>query len=271
MQIMGGVGGGMAVFKGEGSPVIRGDAGAFAGNLGRLFSSGTAVGLGEGQLIERFVESNDASAFEAILGRHGPMVWGVCRRSLRDLNDAEDAFQATFLILARRAGAIGRRERLGGWLHGVACRVAARARRDAARRPATGADGLAAEGPGDALEERERAELLHQEIERLPPRYRDPIILCHLEGCTHDEAAARLGWPVGTVRGRLSRGRERLRDRLQARGMGSILAPVALPAVPHKLAATTAKAVTAFATGGGAPRAPSRRRRPPGSKESRRP
>ena len=216
-----------------------------------LFGHGTAVGLGEAQLIGRFVEENDSSAFEAIVERHGPMVWGVCRRWLRDPNDAEDAFQATFLILARRAGSIGRPERLGGWLHGVANKVAVRASREAARRPTAEAIAIADEGRGDTLEERERAELLHQEIERLPTRYRDPIVLCHLEGCTHDEAAARLGWPVGTVRGRLSRGRDRLRDRLSARGMASAAFP-AIARAPLPLIDGTVRAATAFAVGRGA-------------------
>jgi RNA polymerase sigma factor (sigma-70 family) len=229
----------------------RSDAGAVARGIDGLFGPGTAVGLGEGRLIERFVASNDAAGFEAIVARHGPMVWGVCRRSLRDPNDAEDAFQATFLILARRAGSIRRRERLGGWLHGVAYRVAARARRDAARRPPPAPDDLAAPEPVDALEARERAAMLHQEIDRLPSRYRDPIVLCHLEGCTHDEAAARLGWPVGTVRGRLSRGRDRLRDRLTRRGLEYLAAPPALARVAPGLTLTesTVKAAIGFAAG----------------------
>jgi len=227
------------------------NASALPQGLGQIFGPGTAIGLDEGRLIGRFVESNDASAFEAIVARHGPMVLGVCRRSLRDPNDAADAFQATFLIFARRAGSIRDPSRLGGWLHGVAYRVAFRARREAARRPSVEADAIASDGPaaGDDLDRRERADLLHGEIERLPDRYRQPVVLCHLEGCTHEEAAERLGWPVGTVRGRLARGRDRLRERLTRRGMASAAVPPALMPVPASVAATTAKAATALAAG----------------------
>jgi len=216
------------------------DAASLPKGLGELFGLGTTIGVDEGHLIERFVTANDASAFEAIVARHGPMVWGVCRRSLRDPNDAEDAFQATFLILARRAGSIRDRGRLGGWLHGVACRVADRARREASRRPTARADGVASADPdgAEALDRRELADRLHREIDRLP------------EGCTHEEAAERLGCPVGTVRGRLSRGRERLRDRLSRRGMASAaLPPLGVMHVPAALTASTTKAATAVAAG----------------------
>ena len=229
--------------------MATGDAGAVSGALGRIFGPGTASGLEDGRLIERFVASGDASAFEAIVGRHGPMVWGVCRRSLADSHEAEDAFQATFLILARRAGAIRDPGRLGGWLHGVARKVAVRARRDASRRPSLESQDPAGPEAGDDLERRERAELLHGEIGRLPDRYRDPIVLCHLEGCTHEEAAERLGWPVGTVRGNLSRGREKLRDGLSRRGLGSFAFPPILPHFPPALAGDTARAASALAAG----------------------
>jgi RNA polymerase sigma factor (sigma-70 family) len=216
-------------------------------DLRGLFRDGTATGLGEGPLLDRFVSRGDAAAFAALVARHGPMVWGVCRRALHDPNDAEDAFQATFLVLARRAGKIRRRDRLGGWLHGVACKVAARARcerrRDATRRAEPGAE-PAVPAADDPAEARERAALLHEEIDRLPDKYREPVVLCHLEGCTHDEAAARLGWPVGTVRGRLARGRDRLRDRLARRGLGvpAVLPPIIVPEV---LAEITVRAATA--------------------------
>jgi RNA polymerase sigma factor (sigma-70 family) len=197
--------------------MARGNVDAFARDMERLFDDGTSAGLPEGALLDRFARRGDGLAFEAILARHGPMVWSVCCRALRDPNDVADAFQATFLILARKAGSIRNRERLGAWLHGVACRVSTRARQDSANR-APAPCGLAerpGESPLDEAERRERFAFLHEEIERLPGKYRDPIVLCHLEGCTHDEAAARLGWPVGTVRGRLSRARDRLRERLE--------------------------------------------------------
>jgi RNA polymerase sigma factor (sigma-70 family) len=237
--------------------MARGYAGEVLRRLDSLFGPGTVAGLGEGPLLDRFVARGDGAeaAFEAIVARHGPMVWGVCRHALRDPNDAEDAFQATFLILARRAGAIRQRDRLGGWLHGVACRVSARARRDAARRPTRDASALTVEAP-DETERRERIALLHEELARLPDKYRHPIVLCHLEGCTHDEAAARLGWPVGTVRGRLSRGRDRLRDQLSRRGLAIGAAiPTTWPgttmplAVPDVLANHTVSAAVRFAAG----------------------
>lgn len=233
--------------------------GSVARRLDRLFGLGTVSGLGEGALLDRFVTRKDPAAFEAIVARHGPMVWGICRRTLRDPNDAEDAFQAVFLILARRAAAIRQGDRLGGWLHGVAYRVTTRARRDAMRRSAHAP--IEGHHPpavveSDEAEIREQMALLHEEIRRLPSRYRDPIVLCHLEGCSHVEAAARLGWPVGTVRGRLARGRDQLRDRLTRRGMGvAMLAPLqAIPAqpalpVPAGLAQTTVTAAIGFATG----------------------
>jgi len=237
--------------------MARGYGGAVLRRMDGLFGPGTAVGVGEGRLLDRVVARGDGatSAFEAIVARHGPMVWGVCRHALRDRHDAEDAFQATFLILARRVGAIRERDRLGGWLHGVAARVAARARRDAARRPLDRPAEFAPPSPDDEAERRERAALLHDEIARLPGKYRDPIVLCHLEGCTHDEAAARLGWPVGTVRGRLARGRDRLRDRLTRRGL-TVAAPLpfgrATSPVPEVLAEKTVNAAIRFAAGGNA-------------------
>jgi RNA polymerase sigma factor (sigma-70 family) len=201
--------------------MARAGLGVVGHRVAGLFRDGTAAGLGEGALLDRFVSRGDEAAFEALVARHGPMVWSVCRRALRDPNDAEDAFQATFLVLARRAGSIRGRDRLAGWLHGVACKVAARARREAARKPSPIRVPTPTPAPDDDASRRERAALLHEEIDRLPGKYREPIVLCHLEGCTHDEAAARLGWPVGTVRGRLARGRDRLRDRLIRRGLAA--------------------------------------------------
>ncbi len=195
---------------------------AFGEPLEALFGGGTCAGLSDGQLLERFLAGrNEAGelAFETLVSRHGPAVLRVCRGVLRDPNDVHDAFPAVFLVLARRAGAIRRRASLGSWLYGVAVRVAARARvavvrrsiRD--RRTAQAAQAIVAAGPiqdGDSLAERhEGALIIHQEVNRLPERFRAPIVLCYLEGLTHDEAAARLSWPVGTVRSRLFRARAR--------------------------------------------------------------
>src|SRR5262249_18374088 len=158
----------------------------------------------DAELLERFVSRRDESAFAALMARHGPMVFGVCRRVLRHAQDAEDAFQATFLVLVRRAAAIGRRDLLGNWLYGVACRGAGRARQGAARRQAREAAdtdrlaGMAGEAGAPEL-----SGVLHEEVQRLPARYRGPVVLCYLEGRTNEEAARELRWPIGTVKGRL--------------------------------------------------------------------
>jgi RNA polymerase sigma factor (sigma-70 family) len=180
-----------------------------------LLCSGTLVGLSEQELLERFVRQGDRRAFEAIVARHGPLVLTICQQILADVNDVEDAFQATFLVLIRRARSVRRPGSLASWLHGVAYRIALRIKRG--NRPGR----LLHDPPGRQspcpLEEREGLAILHQEIDRLPPKYRLPIVLCYLEGMTHDSAATQLHWPVGTVRGRLARARDHLRERLARR------------------------------------------------------
>jgi RNA polymerase sigma factor (sigma-70 family) len=206
--------------------------GAVFHQLTRLFGQGTSVGATEGELLERFVKRQDEAAFQALVARHGPMVLGVCRRLLRDPNDVDDAFQATFLVLVRKAGTLRRCELLGNWLYGVAYRAAVRARSLAARRMSrvVSMHGLVdvTASPRSRLEasrfqnapiEPESSPWLLHEISHLPERYRVPILLCYFEGLTHDEAAARLGCPVGTVKGRLSRARDLLRRRLSHRGV----------------------------------------------------
>lgn len=209
--------------------------GAVGRELGRLFDSGvgTTAGLGESQLLDRFLERRDEAAFEALVLRFGPMVHGVCRRNLSDPMDVEDAFQATFLVLVRRARSIRHRTLLGNWLYGVARRVSVRARANAAaRRSREGAGGtdtvrlLAAPLPGD-LERREVEQVIDEEVGRLPSQLMSAVVLCYLQGCTHEEAAMRLGWPVGTVRSRLARARRVLKTRLARRG----LAPAATSGV----------------------------------------
>jgi RNA polymerase sigma factor (sigma-70 family) len=213
---------------------------ALADQLASLFDSGTCAGLSDGELLERFRTSRDVAgerAFEAMVTRHGPMVLGICRNVLEDPTDAHDAFQAVFLVLARRAGAIRKSESLGSWLYGVTVRVAARARATAIRRrirerrvlEAASTASLAGGSPEASApapaEHDEGAAVVHEEVARLPDRYRTPIVLCYFEGLTHDEAAARLSWPVGTVRSRLSRARDQLRGRLTRRG---VVAPSAV-------------------------------------------
>lgn len=182
---------------------------------------GVAANLSDGQLLDRFLSGNGEpaeAAFEALVVRHGPMVLDVCGKILRDHHDAQDAFQATFLVLASKAQTIRQRDSVGGWLLVVARQVAVRLRADRARRQMY--EVRAAEFR--AQTERDRPEIwpeLDEEISRLPVRYREPLVLCYLEGLSTDAAALRLGCPRGTVLSRLSRARERLRDRLTRRGV----------------------------------------------------
>jgi RNA polymerase sigma factor (sigma-70 family) len=172
----------------------------------------------ERQLLERFVTENDPDAFRVFIERYGPMVLSVCRGILRDLHDVEDAFQNTFLILARRAGTIRKCEAIGPWMHRVAFRVAQRARYKSCQR-------LARERNTGQMEatlvlepveypDHSLVSVLRQEVSLLPEKYRAPLVLCYLEGMTNEEAAARLRCPVGTIKGRLWRARQTLRDRL---------------------------------------------------------
>jgi RNA polymerase sigma factor (sigma-70 family) len=209
-------------------------------------------------LLERFVDQWDQAAFRDLVTRHGPMVLGVCRRILGDPHAAEDAFQATFLLLARKAGSVRKRESVGPWLYGVARRVALEARGDAARRrPPARPD---AEEPGvedrDGLERDELHAALHEELGRLPEEYRAPLVLCYLEGLTHEAAARRLGWPLGTVRTRIARGRDRLGGRLVRRGLAPAAVLLALGllsetavAVPARLVEATVRAAARVAAG----------------------
>lgn len=204
-------------------------------DLGRVFQGETVSGLSEWQLLERYLERRDEIAFEALVACHAPMVLGVCRRVLGFTSDAEDAFQATFLVLVRRARDLSPRDAIGPWLYGVAVRVAARARSQAARRRsrATPLESPLADRPVRGLDP-DLLEVLDAELGRLPVKYRLPLVLCYLEGRTHEEAARELQWPVGTVKGRLARGRELLRERLSRRGFapaGGMLGLFASPEI----------------------------------------
>jgi RNA polymerase sigma factor (sigma-70 family) len=226
---------------------------AFTDHLQTLFGAGTCAGLSDGELIERFRTGQDEGsehAFEALVTRHGPMVLGVCRNILSDPVDVHDAFQATFLVLARRANAIRNRGAVGSWLYGVALRVAARGRVSSIRRQIRNRRSIAAAGAGSpelslvaSIERDDAAATVHQEVNRLPEKYRAPVVLCYLEGLSHVEAAAQLSWPVGTVRSRLARARDRLRSRLTRRGVtsASALGPLA-PFFLSDAAASTAAA-----------------------------
>jgi len=218
-------------------------------SLHRLFDRGTVTGLGEAELLRRFVDSRDQAAFEAIVQLHGPMVLGLCRRMLQDPRDVDDAFQATFLVLVKKSASIRDPDRLGCWLFGVAHRVARRARTDVIRRnrrESAGAEEVAmtSDISDDSADVRS---ILDDELARLPEKYRLPLILCYLEGRTHDEAAQHLRWPVGTVRSRMSKGREILRGRLIRRGVTpaaalAVLAQRTASALPPMLLSITLRA-----------------------------
>jgi RNA polymerase sigma-70 factor (ECF subfamily) len=191
--------------------------------------SESAEDLSDELLLEQFLSGERAEsqdAFRALVDRHGPMVLGVCRHVLNQHHDAEDVFQATFLQLARKGGSIRNRRVLAGWLHEVAYRMAVKARTGAVRRRALERETLAMVPPAIEPDNQDQEAawnelrpVLHAEVERLPERYRIPVILSYLEGKTNEEVASLLEWPVGTVKGRLSRARELLKSRLLRRGL----------------------------------------------------
>ncbi len=227
-------------------------------DLQTIFEAGSLGGLSDGQLLDRFVARREEAVFEAIVLRHGPMAWGVCRRVLRDHHDAEDAFQATFLVFARKASSINAREKLGNWLYGVAYQTSMKARAIRAKRRGRENQVLEMPEPGSTTERPdERLSLLDRELSRLPEKYRLPVVLCELEGKTHREVAEQLGWPIGTVSGRLSRARALLARRLSPGGMpvsggslGMMLAHDAASAgVPTRLIGATARTAILIATG----------------------
>ncbi|HVK12658.1 MAG TPA: sigma-70 family RNA polymerase sigma factor [Gemmataceae bacterium] len=175
--------------------------------------------LSDGELLQQFTTHNDHEAFAALVRRHGPMVFGVCRRVLLDSHDAEEAFQSTFLVLVRKAGGLAQPERLGNWLHGVAQRTAAKLKVAAARRAAHEAGAGPTEAAPPDTDWADIRQALDEELVALPEKYRAPLVMCYLQGLTNEEAARRLGWPTGSMSYRLARGRELLRDRLHRRGV----------------------------------------------------
>ena len=229
-------------------------SGATLRHLRDLFSGGTAVGLTDGQLLARYVADRDGQAFAALVARHGPMVAATCRAVLRHEHDVEDAYQATFLVLARKASSVRAGDALGGWLHRVAYRVAVQANIAVQRRRRRESEVSAMEIPAATRPglDGDLYSILHEEIDRLPDRHRLPVVLCDLEGLSYDQAASRLDWTVPALRCRLSKARERLRDRLSRRGVtGAVLGVVvassdATAAVPM----AWASAAVAAATGG---------------------
>jgi RNA polymerase sigma factor (sigma-70 family) len=240
--------------------------GVFLRGIDQVFNQGSHTGLSERELLRRYASGDDA-AFETLVTRHGPLVLGVCRRLLYDRGDVDDAFQATFLVLLRKAGALRDADALGPWLHGVAYRVATRLRSQSIRRKLEESKRARPEAiePACDLERSELRSLIDQEIHRLPEKYRRPVVICYVEGRTHDEAARRLHCSTGSVRGRLDRAREKLKDRLTRHGITPVAGlaalaiggDAALAAVPTVLIdgtvatltrASTAKAVATTAS-----------------------
>jgi RNA polymerase sigma factor (sigma-70 family) len=228
-------------------------------NLYQFVRQQETCGLTDGQLVARFLVNREDSAFTALVHRHGPMVLNVCRRVLQNVHDTEDAFQATFLVLAVKAATIAPRDAVGAWLYGVACRTAQKAKsmtakrrlkerqaRDMSRDPVTPEQGWEEWHP-----------LLDEELSRLPDKYRSAIVLCDLEGKTRREAAAQLGCPDGTLSSWLTRGRKMLARRLARRGaalsagslVGVLAQNAASASVRTSLVVATGKAATLFAAG----------------------
>jgi RNA polymerase sigma factor (sigma-70 family) len=203
--------------------------------------------VSDAELLARFVRNRDSAAFELLFWRHGPMIWGVCRRLLGNSPDAEDAYQAVFVILARKAASIGRGEALAGWLHRVAHRTAlnariAQRRRSAHERSATELPDVPAhDSPLGRSVNQELKDLLDQELLKLPEKFRQPVLLCDLEDRSHEEAAVVLNCPLGTLNSRLARGRQKLKERLLSRGVA--LTAVAVAAAPPAVSAAALEAV----------------------------
>jgi RNA polymerase sigma factor (sigma-70 family) len=212
------------------------------------------AGRTDGELLTCYLVRRDEAAFEGLVRRHGPMVYGVCRRLLRSEADAEDAFQATFLVFIRKAASIRPREKTANWLYGVAYHTAQKARDAAMKRRVKERQAGQSYRP-EAAEDiwGPLLPLLDQEIHRLPEHYRLAVVLCDLEGKSHKNAALQLGWPQGTLSGRLSRARALLRRRLARHGLalgaGALAPSVGSAALPMRLTTATVKAALAFAAG----------------------
>jgi RNA polymerase sigma factor (sigma-70 family) len=235
--------------------------GTILDHLYRTAGAAALAGQSDAELLRHVVAGPGAAAFTVLIHRHGPLVYRTCRAALRDTHEAEDAFQATFLVLARKARSLRVCGDLGPWLYEVARRVSVHARAAAARRrkheqqtAATRARSVSDGTDGDS----EIASLVHDAVSRLPERFRAAVVLCDLEGLSYREAAGRLGWTLPTVRNRLARGRQRLRTTLRRAGLApesTALATATAQTMPRALAVATARVAAQVATGsaGGVP------------------
>ena len=236
--------------------------------IGSLFDGTSVAAMSDRQLLDRFTSRRDAAgeaAFAAVVRRHGPMVLGVCNEFLKDRHDAEDAFQAVFMVLARKAHSIRDLDLLGNWLYGVTIRTCRHLRHQRVRRrkheaatPVVGAASTIATSSAEhAVLTCEQAELLYDEIERLPRAFRLPVVLCYLEGLTVHETARRLGCSHGTIRSRMARARAKLKRGLSRRGIvlpaaalaSTLSSRTASASVPSRLCETTAHAAMDLAAG----------------------
>ena len=230
--------------------------------LRRLLGNRSGGTLTDARLLEDFVRRHDEAAFEVLVWRHSTMILNLCQRLLHDTHQAEDAFQATFLVFARKAHSIRQSETVAAWLYKVAYRIAVRVRTRAAKHVVREAalDNLPGRDAGDELLWLDLRPILDEEIDRLPEKYRAPFVLCYLQGHTNEEAARQLGCPKGTILSRLARGRERLRLRLVRRGIALtvtglatlVIHNAALATVPAALVTDTARAASVFAAGNAA-------------------
>lgn len=237
-------------------------------NLDLIADGGGVAGLSDSQLLDRYLANHDdksENAFNALVSRHGPMVLGVCRHILLAPDDVNDAFQATFLVLVRKASSVRVSETLAPWLYGVAYRIAVKSRSNQAKRRKRETNGLDVDAqaidPNTGPIAFDLRPVLYEELNRLPEKYRSPVVLCHLEGLSHEEAALKLRCPVGTLSGRLSRARDLLRTRLTRRGLGltastlaALLAPSSTKAAfPSSLLSTTVQSLYRLPSGSIAP------------------
>jgi RNA polymerase sigma-70 factor (ECF subfamily) len=231
-------------------------------NLRRIALLHDPAGMTDGMLLERFLSMGEQAAFELLVRRHGPMVLGVCHRILNNSHDAEDAFQAVFLVLIRKGPSLLPRPTFGNWLYGVAYHTALKARAASWKRRTKERQAAAMSKTAVPPEDlgHDVLPLLDEELNRLPEKYREAVVLCELEGKTREQAARHLGVPVGTLSGRLTTARRMLSQRFARRGValsGVALAGVLTPrvtsaAVPSELLAITVKSAAEMATGAGA-------------------